>query len=128
MEQLSRKKNEDGGVTLHPVQIYKKMICIGTDKYVSLNGFICKVQKVAVKKGRPSISPSYAINTLKKYGVKGVLINWIEIESESLDKVWLDEEEMVVTISNRGRSKFYKIDLKKKWPFVLLEICQEIPE
>ena len=128
MVQSSRKKNEDGGATLHPVQIYKRMICIGTDKYVSHNGFIYRVQKVAVKKGRPSISPSYAINTLKKYGVKGVVIDWVQTGIDDLDKVWLDEEEMVVTISNMGRAKFYKIDLKKLWPFVLLEISQEIPE
>lgn len=128
MDQSSRKKNEDGGVTLRPVQIYKKMICIGTDKYVSLNGLIHKVQKVTVKRGRPSISPSYAINTLKKYGVKGVLIDWLQIETENLDKVWLDKEEMVIIISNGGRSKYYGIDLKRTWPFILLEICQEIPQ
>ena len=128
MDQSSRKKNEDGGATLHPVQIYKKMICIGTDKYVSLNGLIHKVQKVTVKRGRPTISPSYAINTLKKYGVKGVLIDWLQIETENLDKVWLDKEEMAIIISNGGRSKYYEIDPKRTWPFILLGIYPEIPE
>ena len=128
MDQSSRKKNEDGGVTLHPVQIYKRMICIGSDKYVSVDGLLHKVQRVEVKRGRPTVSSWYAINTLKKYGVKGVVVDWKEIETMRLDKVWMDEEEMVVIISNGQTTKFYRVDLKKMWPFTLLEICREVPQ